>query len=343
MKFSSLGRVVVGLFVLLGTYAFAGPPGTGYHQLKRLSLANPGQKEYFDYVVVDNDARRVYLTHGFEVKVLDADSLAVIATIGGLVRCHGVAIVKDLNKGFITDGEAAKIVVFDLKSLKVTGSIHSSDDTDSIVYDPVSKYVVSFNGDSKNATVVDPKKETVVKAIDLGGGPEFPVADGKGMIYDNNSDLNAILAIDTKSLTIKDKWPTAPAGEPTALAMDRQHRRLFCAGRKPQNMVVMDADSGKIIQSFPITAGVDAAVFEPATGLIFVSTREGFIHIFHEDSPDKYSEVDKVKTEFGAKTMDLDPKTHNLLLTTADFGPPPAPGKNPAPKPGTFRLLVYGK
>ena len=231
MKFSSLVRVAVALFVLLGTYAFAGPPGTGYHQLKRLSLANPGQKEYFDYVVVDNDARRVYLTHGFEVKVLDADSLAVIATIGGLVRCHGVAIVKDLNKGFITDGEAAKIVVFDLKSLKVTGSIHSSDDTDSIVYDPVSKYVVSFNGDSKNATVVDPKKETVVKVIDLGGGPEGPVVDGKGMIYDNNADLNAILAIDTKSLTIKDKWPTAPAGEPTALAMDRQHRRLFCAGR----------------------------------------------------------------------------------------------------------------
>src|SRR5690348_3814822 len=219
MKLSSLGRVAVALFALLGTFAFAGPPSSGYHLIKKVSLANPGQKEYFDYITVDGDARRIYVTHGFEVKVLDADSYAVVGTIGGLTRCHGVALVKDLNKGYITDGEAGKIVVFDLKTLKVLDKIGSPDDTDSILYDPASKLVFSFNGDSKNSTVVDPKKDAALKLIDLGGGIEFPAADGKGMIYDNGADQNLILGIDTKSLTVKDKWPTSPEGEPTAMAI----------------------------------------------------------------------------------------------------------------------------
>ena len=340
MKLSSVGRVAVGLFVLLGTCAFAGP--SGYHLIKTVSLANPGQKEYFDYITVDDAARRIYVSHGFEVKVLDADSYSLVGTIGGLVRCHGVALVKDLNKGYITDGEAAKVVVFDLASLKVKEKIPASDDADSIIYDPASRHILMFAGDSKNATFIDPKRDTVVKVIDLGGGPEFAAADGKGMVYDNNSDLNMILAIDTKSMAIKNKWPTSPEGEPTAMAMDRQHRRLFSAGRKPAVFIVMNADNGKVVQSFPITSGVDGAVFDPDSNMIFVSTREGYIHVFHEDSPDKYSEVDKVKTEFGAKTMTMDPKTHNLFLTTADFLPA-APGKNPTPKPGTLRMLVYGK
>jgi DNA-binding beta-propeller fold protein YncE len=345
MKFSSLGRVAVGVFaLLLGASAFAGPPGSGYHLIKKVSLsAAPGGKEYFDYLLLDPDSRRLYVSHGTEVKVLDADTYAVLGTIGGLVRCHGIALVKDLGKGFITDGEAAKVVIFDIASLKVTGSVKSYPDTDSIVYDPASKLIFTFNGDSKNSTVIDPAKGTVVKTIDLGGGPEFPVADGKGMVYDNNEDLNAVLGIDTKTLTIKDKWPTKPAGAPTALALDEANRRLFSAGRDPKFMVVMNADTGKVIQSFPITAVVDADRFEPDTGLIFVSTGEGYIHIFHEDSPDKYTEVDKVKTEYGARTMEIDPKTHRLFVTTADFGPPPGPGKRRVPKSGTFRLLVYGK
>jgi hypothetical protein len=211
-----------------------------------------------------------------------------------------------------------------------------------------SKLIFTFNGDSKNSTVIDPLKQTVVKNIDLGGGVEFPVADGKGMIYDNNEEKNDVVAIDTKTLTIKARWPVAPAGTPVAMAMDRQHRRLFSSGRGPQMLVMLDADNGKVLQSFPITAGVDANVFEPETGLLFVSTREGMIHIFHEDSPDKLSEVETVKTEYGAKTMGLDSKTHNLFLSTSDFDPPAAPtAKQPNPlaraKPGNFRVLVYGK
>jgi len=281
--------------------------------------------------------------------VLDADKGSVVGTIGGLQRCHGVALIKDLGKGFITDGQAEKVVIFDIKSLKVTGEVKTNQpDTDSIVYDPASKLLFTFNGNSKNSTVIDPAKGTVVKNIDLVGGVEFPVADGKGMIYDNNEDKNDIAAIDTKTLTVKARWPVAPAGTPVAMAMDRQHRRLFSAGRGPQMLVMMDADNGKVLQSFPITAGVDATIFEPETGMIFVSTREGMIHIFHEDSPDKLSEVETVKTEYGAKTMALDSKTHNLYVSTSDFDPPAAPTeKQPHPlpraKPGNFRVLVYGR
>jgi DNA-binding beta-propeller fold protein YncE len=241
------------------------------------------------------------------------------------------------------------VVIFDIKSLKVTGEVKTNQpDTDSLTYDPASKLIFTFNGDSKNSTVIDPLKQTVVKNIDLGGGVEFPVADGKGMIYDNNEEKNDVVAIDTKTLTIKARWPVAPAGTPVAMAMDRQHRRLFSSGRGPQMLVMLDADNGKVLQSFPITAGVDANVFEPETGLLFVSTREGMIHIFHEDSPDKLSEVETVKTEYGAKTMGVDSKTHNLFLSTSDFDPPAAPtAKQPNPlaraKPGNFRVLVYGK
>jgi DNA-binding beta-propeller fold protein YncE len=298
--------------------------------------------------MVDAASRRVYASHGTEVKVLDADNFSVVGTISGLKRCHGVALVPEVGKGFITDGDGESVVMFDIKSLKVTGEIKSYPDTDAIIFDPASKLIFTFNGDSKNSTVIDPAKGTVVKALDLGGGPEFPVADGKGMIYDNIEDKNEVVAIDTHALSVKSRWPVAPGGTPVSMAMDSVHRRLFSGGRGPQMLVMMDADSGKVLQTLPISAGVDATVFEPETGLVFVSTREGKVHIFHEDSPDKLSEVETVKTEFGAKTMGIDPKTHNLFLTTVDFGPAPAPTAarphpGPAPIPGTFHMLIYGK
>src|SRR3981189_3789938 len=170
---------------LLGTAALANPAGPGYHLIKKIPLgAAPGGGEYFDYVTIDCAARRVYLSHGAEVKVLDADNYSVVGTISGLKRCHGILLLPELGKGFITDGDAAKVAVFDLKSLKITGEIKNSPDTDSIIYDPASKLVFTFNGDSKNATVIDPVKETVVKVIDMGGGPEGSVVDGKRTIPD---------------------------------------------------------------------------------------------------------------------------------------------------------------
>ena len=351
MSMKVLSRLAYCLFVvLLGVLAVASPPAVHYHLLKKVPLgaAAGGGREYFDYLTVDSKARRVYASHGTEVKVADADSGAVVGTISGLKQCHGIALVEELGKGFISDGGAAKTIIFDMATLKVIGEAKGQEDADSIIYDPASKRVFVFNGDPKSATVIDPATGTVVKSIPLGGGPEFAAADGKGMVYNNMEDKNEVIAIDASTLAIKSHWPVAPAGQPTALAMDREHRRLFVAGRNPQKLVILDADSGKVIQSFPISAGADANVFEPETGLIFASTREGMVHIFHEDTPDKYSEVENVKTEYGAKTMALDSKTHNIYLATADFGAAPAPTAerphpNPAPIPGTFHLLIYGK
>ncbi len=336
-------------FALLGIVVFASAPGPGYHLLKKIPLgAAPGGGEDFDYITVDSAARRVYLAHGAEVKVLDADTFSVVGAISGLKGCHGVLVLPELGKGFVTDGDAASVAVFDLKTLKITRTIKSSPDTDSIIYDPASKLVFTFNGESKNATVIDPVKETVVKVIDLGGAVEYPVADGKGNIYDDNEVKNDVAVIDTHSLTIKARWPVAPAGAPAGMEMDREHRRLFASGRDPQFLVMMNADSGKIVQSLPISGGVDGSVYEAATALLFVSTREGKVHIFHEDSSDKLTEVETLKTEFGAGTIGVDPKTHNLFLTTADFGPMPAATKeDPHPErkpiPGTFRVLIYGR
>jgi len=329
-------------FVLMGVAALASPP-SGYHLIKAVPLgAGPGSGEYFDYITVDVDARRIYIAHGSEVKVLDADNFTIVGSITGFQRCHGVALVPNLGKGFITDGDAAQVAVFDVKTLKITNQIKTQPDTDSITYDPASKLVFTFNGDSKNSSVIDPAKEAVVKTIDMGGAVEQPVADGQGMLYDNNEETNEVVAVDTKSLTVKSRRSVKPAGEPVAISIDAEHRRIFSGGRGPALLVMMDADNGKVLQSYPIGAGADSNAYDPGTGFVFTSTRAGILHIFHEDSPDKLSKVEEIKTEYGAKTMGLDPKTHNLFLVTSDFGPADAKGKRSAVK-GTGRVLIYGR
>jgi DNA-binding beta-propeller fold protein YncE len=351
MKANRFTRFSIGLLLLV----FASLPilkaaQGGYHLLKKypFGAAEGSTREYFDYVTVDSAARRVYVSHGTEIKVLDADSGALVGSITGLKQDHGVAVAPEFGRGFISDGAQGKVIIFDLKTLKVTGEAVADKDADCVIYDPFSKRVFVMDGDPHNATVIDAKTSSVVGKIDLGGGPEFAVADGKGTVYINLEDKSELVAVDSTSMKIKSRWPLAPAGAPTALAMDVPHHRLFSAGRNPQMMVVLDSGTGKVIQSFPITAGVDAAAFDPDSALIFVSTRDGIVHVFHEDSPDKFSEVEAVKTEYGAKTMGLDAKTHNLFLTTADFGEAPAPtadhphpGRSPIM--GTFHVLVYGR
>ncbi|HTD45369.1 MAG TPA: hypothetical protein VK687_14370 [Bryobacteraceae bacterium] len=351
MKGFKLRCSVVALCVLgLCAYLFAAGPEGSYHLLKKISLgAAPGDSEYFDYITVDSPGRRVYLSHGTEIKVLDADKLTVAGTItGDFKRNHGVAVVPELNRGFISDGGLGQALMFDLKTLKITGQVPAPD-ADSIYYDTVSKHIFTFNGPAKNSTVIDPAKPAVVTTIPLGGAPEQAVADGKGMFYDVLENTNEVVAIDTRTNTVKSRWPVAPSGAPVSITMDRKNRRLFVGGRNPKLLVMMDADTGKVIgPSFPIGDRVDTNVFEAETGMLFSATRDGTIHIFHEDSPDKLSVVETVKTEFGAKTMGIDPKTHNLFTTTSDFGPAPPPTekqKNPQPvaKPGTFRVLIYGR
>jgi DNA-binding beta-propeller fold protein YncE len=345
--------VIAAAGLVLGGLVLAAPD-SGYHLLKTYMFgAAPGStSEYFDYITVDSAARRVYLSRGTAVQVMDADSGASLGIIPGFTRQHGVALAPELGRGFISDGTAAKIVIFDLQTLMVLGEAKADPDTDCVVYDPASQSVLSMNGDSSSATVMSAKTGDVLKTIALGGKPEFAVADGRGTVYASLADKNEIAAINTRTLEVKARWPVAPVGGPTALAIDREHRRLFSAGRNPQMLAILDADTGRVVQSFPITAGTDAAGYDAESGMIFVSTTAGDIHVFHEDSPDKYSVVDDIKTQYGAKTMGLDTKTHRLFLDTADFNAPSAApagaaaggrGGRPQAVLGTFRVLVYGR
>jgi DNA-binding beta-propeller fold protein YncE len=351
MKLSSvLPILTIACFTILLSLALAEGTKLGYHQLKKYSFgaAQGSTREYFDYITVDSSARRVYLSHGTEVKVIDADNGTVIGNITGLKQDHGIALAPEFGRGFISDGGTGKVVIFDLKTLKPVGEAKADEDADCVIYDPASKRVFAMNGDPHSATVIDAKTGTVVGTIDLGGAPEFAVADGKGTVYVNLENKSELVAIDAQKLTVKSRWSVSPAGEPTALALDQEHRRLFSAGRNPQMLVIMDSDNGHIIQSFPISAGVDAAAFEPETGLLFASTREGKIHIFHEDSPDKFSSAEVVNTEFGAKTMGLDTNTHHIFVDTADFATPTDSAGGEARSrrmaaPGTFRVLVFGR
>ena len=345
MTVKSLHRIFVSgaLFVASALAASS----INYHLARTHKFAAAGSgREYFDYLTFDSGSGRLYLSHGAEVLVVDAGSGKELGKIGGMKVSHGIAVVPEVGRGFITDGAQGKVIIFDLKTLEKVGEADAAPDADCIIYDPGSKHVFTFNGDSRNATAIDPVTGKNVGTVDLGGGPEFAVADGQGMIYNNLEDKSEVVAIDSRSMTVKSRWPIAPAGAPAPIAMDRAHRRLFVAGREPAMMVVMNADDGKVIQSFPISNGADAEVYDAASGLIFVSTREGWVHIFHEDSLNHYSEAGKIKTEFGAKTMAYDPATKRVFVDTAEFSKAPAataenPHPRPAAIPGTFHLLVY--
>lgn len=332
--------------LLFGAAAATLAAESGYHLLKtyKFGAAPDSKSEYFDYVTVDSAARRVYLGRGTAVQVMNADTGESLGFITGFQRQHGVAVAPEFSRGFITDGSAGTITLFDLKTLKKTGEVKAQPDADCMLYDPASKDAFSMNGDSNSSTAVNAKTGELIKNIPLGGSPEFAVADGHGKVFANLADKDQIAVIDTKALEVTAHWPTAPEGHPTALAIDAEHHRLFSAGRSPQDLAIINADSGKVIQTFPIAAGTDAARFDPSSGLIFVSTIAGEVDVFHEDSPDKYTALDPIKTEFGAKTMGLDTKTQKLFLDTADFSTPGnGRGGRRMAQMGTFRVLVYGK
>jgi len=333
---------------LCGSLLLADPSGGGYHLITKYDLgAAPGGKEYWDYITFDSSSRRLYVSHNTEVKVVEADTGKIVGSIADLKRVHGIALVPPLDKGFISDGGADEVVVFDVKTLMVTGHIKTGGNPDCIIYDPASKHVFSMNGKTNDSSVIDPATDTVVATIPMGGRPEYAVADGKGMIYDNIEDKNEVVALDSYTNAIKSRWPIAPAEEATAMDMDIKHHRLFIGGRN-KLLAIMNADTGKLIQTFPIGVGVDTNIFEPGTDLILTATREGTLHVFHEDAPDKFSVVETVKTEFGGRNAALDRQTHRVFIDTADFGPTPEPTtEQPHPQPvpisGTFRLLVYGR
>ena len=309
----------VSLFALLilGASAFAAPPPSdGYAITKKITI--PGQGSW-DYLIVDDSARRLYVSHATQVEVIDVDSESVVGSIPKTPGVHGIAIARELGRGFVSDGQSSTVTIFDLKTLKPIAEVPTGQKPDAIIFDSATSRVFAFNGGSNNATAIDAASGKVVGTVDLKGGPEFAAADGNGFVYNNLEDESLVLKIDSRKLTVEQRWPTAPCASPSSMAMDRANRRLFI-GCRSKVMAVMNADTGQVITTVPIGDHVDATVFDPATKLIFNSNGEGTITVVHEDSPDKYSVVQTVKTVPKAKTMALDSKTHRLFLSTAESG-----------------------
>ena len=332
----------LGVAVFTGAFLLAvsaAPGASGYKVFKTVPISGEGG---WDYVTVDSDARRVYVSHATQVVVLDADSYEVVGSIPDTQGVHGIAIASDLGRGFTSNGRTNTATIFDLKTLKTIGTVNTGANPDAIVYDSGTKRVFTLNGRSKDATAINAADGTVAGTLALGGKPEFAVADGKGSIYVNIEDTSELVQFDPQKLTVTHRWPQKPCQEASGLAIDRKNRRLF-SGCDNKMMAVMDADSGKVVATPPIGEAVDANGFDPATQLAFASNGDGTLTVVHEDSPDKFTVVENVPTKKSSRTMALDLKTHNIFLPAADFDPP-APGERRGKmKPGSFVLLVLGK
>jgi YVTN family beta-propeller protein len=331
------------IFAFLATSVFA---ANNYHLLKKISLLGDGN---WDYLIVDSSARHVYISHGTEVNVLDADSGEPVGKITNTNGVHGIAVAPELERGFVSNGRAGTVTIFDRKTLKTLGEVPVGKNPDAIIYEPVQRRVFVFNAESKTASVIDAAAAKVLSTIELGGVPEGPVPDGKGNVFVNLKDeaTNQMLRIDSKEMAIKDRWALGAAGctDPGNTAMDRITRRLFvrCKDRAKNTawMGVINADNGKLVTTLPIGSNVDSAAFDPETRLIFFPDGDGKVTIIHEDSADKYSLVQNAETQKGARTIALDLKSHRLFLPTAQYAPEQN-GPRPRILPGTFTILMMG-
>ncbi|MDL2717207.1 MAG: YncE family protein [Acidobacteriota bacterium] len=303
----------------------------------------------WDYLTVDAATRRVFVSRGAHVAVLDADSGKVVGDIPGTEGVHGIALAPDLKKGFTSNGRAGTVTVFDLGTLAATSTIKvTGENPDAILYEPVTKRVFTFNGRGKNVTAIDAATLVVAGTLAVGGKPEFAVSDAAGIVYVNIEDTAEVVAFDAATLGVKARWSLAPCQDPTGLALDPKSKRLFagCSGNKL--LAVLSAADGKKVGTVPIGEGCDAVAFDPATGLVYASNGDGTLTIIKETSPGTYAAVETVVTKKGARTMALDPTTHRIFLPAARYGSAPAPSAEvPRPRPpmlpGSFEVLVVGR
>jgi len=332
------------LFPLLLTCQLLFAADPGLHVTKTYTLGGDGG---WDYLKLDPDSRRLYISRSTHVIVIDADSGKSVGDIADTPGVHGIALAPGLGRGFTSNGREGTVSIFDLSTLKTIKKVQVGDNPDAILFDPATNRVFTFNGRSHDSTAIDAATGDVVGKIPLDGKPEFGVTTGAGEIFVNLEDKSEILALDPKGLKIKSIWPLAPCQEPSGLAIDIKNRRLF-AGCDNKVMAVVNADTGKVVTTLPIGDGVDANGFDPETGFAFASCGEGVLIVAHEDSPDTYSIAQSVPTQRGARTMAVDPKTHQIFLVTAKFGPPPAateqqPHPRPPILPDSFVVLVVGR
>ncbi len=326
--------------LLIAAAILAAVPAFAQKQYKVVNHVKLGGEGGWDYLTYDRDGPRLFITRGSHVMVVDTRTLKVTADIPDLSAIHGVALAPDLGRGFISNGGDNTVTIFDLKTLKKLDSVKVGERPDAILYEPFSKRVFTFNSRSKDSTALEAASGKVVGTVPLGGKPEFAVTDGHGKLFVNIEDKSQIAEVDVAKLTVLHTWPLAPCQEPSALAFDNAHHRLF-AGCDNKMMAVVNSDSGKVITTVPIGEGVDAGRFNAGTQEVFMSCGEGVLTVIHEDSPDKYSVKQTVTTAKGARTMALDPQSNTLYLVTAQReATPPAPGQRPAMVPGSFELIV---
>jgi YVTN family beta-propeller protein len=338
-------RVVLAATLLLavtGPAARAAAHAPAYHIVSRIS---PGGDGGWDYLTFDPAGRRLFVTRGSHVQVLDAEKGVVVGDIANTGGVHGVALAPDLGRGFTSNGRDTTVTVFDLKTLATVATIRIPGiGPDAIAFEPTTRRVFTFNGHSGDVTAIDAVTDSVVGTVPLGGTPEFAVADGRGHVFVNIEDKSELVEFDPRTLAVIARWPIAPGEGPTGLAMDRQTRRLF-VGCGNRHLIAMDADSGRVVADLPIGDGVDAVGFDPATHLVLSSNGEGTLSLAREVSAARLDTLATVLTQRGARTLALDEKTHRIYLATAQFGDPPPPtADRPHPRrpmvPGSFVILV---
>jgi DNA-binding beta-propeller fold protein YncE len=315
-----------------------------YHLIKEIPVGGEGG---WDYLSVDSAARRLYVSHASKVVVIDIDKNEVVGEVADTPGVHGFAVAPELGLGFSSNGRENKASIIDLRTLKTIAKVDTGENPDAILYVPQTQEVYTFNGRSHSATVFEAKKGKVVATIPLPGKPEFAIFDpGLGRIFNNIEDKSEVAVIDAKTHEVEATWPIAPGEEASGMAVDLKSHRLFigCSNRL---MVMMDETTGKVVASVPIGPGADANAFDAGTGLAFASTGgDGSVTIAREESPEKLTVVQTLKTERGSRTMTLDPKTHRIYLAAATFEAaselPGAPRQRSRMVPGSFRVLVYG-
>jgi DNA-binding beta-propeller fold protein YncE len=309
----------------------------GYHVLKTIPI---GGTEGWDYVTMDSDSRRLYIGRDDHIDVVDVDAGTLVGKVSSLAHVHGMVLAPDLSRGFTSDGQSNTSTIVDLKTLTRLGTVKTGKDPDSFVYDEVTKRVFIMNSAGNDATAINAREGNVAGTVALDGQPEFAAADGRGKVFVNITDKNEIVEFDGKTLAVLHRWSLAPCEGPSGLAMDRMHRRLFSVCDNLM-MVVMDADTGKVIATPIVGAGTDASLFDPYTENAFASAGgSATLTVIHEDSPDRFRVVDNVQTQSGARTMTLDTKTHNVLLVTARHG---HGATHSLVLPNTFVVLVVGR
>lgn len=346
MRSKSKRRSAIFLAGLLATCVFsmnAAQNTANYKLVTKLTLGGEGGWDYFD---VDPTTGHVFIPRGDHIIVVDSSGKQ-LADIVGFHDTHAIVFAPELKRAFLS--AEGSVAILDMEKLQAAGAIDlSGKDPDAILYDPSTKRVFTFNGGgTKDASAIDTASGKVIGTIPLGGKPETAQADGEGHVFVNVEDKDQIVAFDSTTLKILHTWSTAPCKDPAGMAIDIAHKRLF-AGCRNQLMAVVDYTSGKVVATVPIGKGVDANRFDPATGLAFASCGDGTITVAHQDSPDKYIVVQTIATQKGARTMTLDPKSHNVYTVTADFGPPPpATPEHPRPWPTiipkTFTLLIFSQ